>query len=235
MSRLWRADAVTASLAPHRWSWAEANRERIAAHWARRKAERPAIFDGRVLMLSGVDDVAGHTVARFFETGYAEMTAWLDLGRPGEGVGNGFAMGALRGSDGGFILGRMANHTANAGHLYFPAGTPDLGDVTPEGEVDLAGSMLREITEETGLGPDDWTVAPRWTVVEEDGRVAFLREIHLSVPAVEACRYIRNFLATETRPELAGVEIVTPGQTFDAAIPPYLRTYLGAASADQTS
>ena len=235
MSRLWRADAVTASLAPHRWSWAEANRERIVAHWARRRAERPAIFNGRVLMLSGLEDEAGRTVARFFETGYAEMTAWLDLDRPGVGVGNGFAMGALRGRDGGFILGRMADHTANAGHLYFPAGTPDLGDVTSEGEVDLAGSMLREITEETGLGPDDWTVAPNWTVVEEEGRVAFLREIRLSVPAEEACRRIRGFLATETRPELAGVEIVTPGGALDDAIPAYLRTYLDATFADQTS
>lgn len=230
MSGIRRAREVVALLGPHRWEWAEVNAERIATHWARRKAERPAIFNGRILMLAGFDARDGRVQARFFETDYAGMTAWLDFGCPDPSVANGFAMAALQGRDGGFILGRMAEHTANAGQLYFPAGTPDLGDVKPDGEVDLTGSLLRELGEETGLGPADWAVEPNWTIVEEEGRVAFLRGVRLSMSAEEACRRIRGFLSSEARPELAGVEIVSPGGPHDGAIPAFLKTYLRAAT-----
>ena len=86
----------------------------------------------------------------YFETDFADFLAWRDFGFPGESVCNGFSMAALQGSDGAFLLGEMAAHTANAGAIYFAAGTPDRQDVFGE-RVDLAASVTRELEEETGV------------------------------------------------------------------------------------
>lgn len=236
MNRIRRVAEIDALVVPHRWDWAEANADAIAAHWGRRTAERPAMFNGRVLMLAGLDGSDDRLGARFFETDYANMTAWLDLGCPDDTVGNGFAMGALRSRDGSFLLGRMAGHTANAGQLYFPAGTPDLGDVTATGEVDLAGSILREITEETGLGPSDVAVSPGWTIVEAAGKLAFMREVRLAVDAVVAQARIRRFLASETRPELDEIVIASsPTDLDETSMPAFLTTFLREAWSAQSS
>lgn len=227
MTRICRVAEVAAHVVPHRWGWAAANRAAIAAHWERRTAERPALFNGRVLMLADWRVDRGRCDARFFETDYADMTAWLDLGRPGEPVRNGFAMGALRCADGGFVLGRMAAHTANAGQLYFPAGTPDPSDVDAHGAVDLAGSLLREIAEETGLDAAECAVAPSWTIVEEDGRTAFMRVVRLVAASGAVRERIRRFLARETRPELADVEIVSsPSELDRSAVPGVVTAFL---------
>ncbi len=50
-------------------------------------------------------------------------------------------MGAVRASDGAFLLGVMGAHTANAGKIYFPAGTPDPDAMSSGETVDLAGSV----------------------------------------------------------------------------------------------
>ena len=231
MSPIRRFASVEGRLVPHRWDWAEANAGRIADNWARRVAAKPAMFNGPVLMLAGLDEGAEDRLSvRFFETDYAHLTAWLDIGHPREVAMNGFAMGALCGADGPFILGRMAAHTANAGQLYFPAGTPDLGDVTADGAVDLAASLLREITEETGIAPEECEVEPRWILVEEEGRVAFMRIVRLKADAAEACRRIRRFLGADPQAELADVVTASsPADIDPATMPAYLRRFLAAA------
>jgi 8-oxo-dGTP pyrophosphatase MutT (NUDIX family) len=222
-----RVARVTARLVPHRWVWAEENAGLVADHWARRKADKPAIFNGPVLMIARSRLVDGTLEAEFFETRYASFLTWLDLGFPDRSVQNGFAMGALTASDGAYLLGEMGPHTSQAGRVYFPAGTPDPTDVRPDGTVDLASSITREIEEETGFAPSDYVVEPGWILVREEGFTAFMRHARLPVPAEAARTHILRHLAAEPEPELAGIRIARGVDDIDEhAMPAYLTAFL---------
>lgn len=202
------------------------------AHWESRRAAQPKLFNGRVLMVADVRLAGDRLDLSMFETDYASFLAHIDWGFPDPTVKNGFAMGALQGSDGAFVLGVMASHTANAGRLYFPAGTPDMGDVRPDGSVDLEGSILREIGEETGLavGPDD--LAPDWTLVTHEGRSALMRGLRLDRTADALRSEILAHMAGDGEAELSDVVILRgPEEIDEARMPSFLPAYLRRAFA----
>src|SRR4051812_36205297 len=114
---------------PWVWPFALERRDEIAAHFAQRQAEKPDLFNGRILMARNPRFTADSFAADYFEADFASFLAWRDWDWPDRQVFNGFGMGALRCSDGAFVLGEMGQHTANAGKIYFPAGTPDFSDL----------------------------------------------------------------------------------------------------------
>ena len=203
-----RVSRVEARCRPMEWAWAAQNRGLIEANWKRRTAQTPKMFNGRVLLLSGLEfeqDLCRNT---YFETDYAGLVAWIDHGYPDQSIANGFAMGALRGSDGAYICGVMSAHTANAGRVYFAGGTPDLSDLRPDGTVDLATSLTRELTEETGLGDGDFRVDDEWIIVQRWPTVALLRMVTLPMTAEEGAALIRASIKRESEPELEDVRII---------------------------
>ena len=209
------------------WPWAEERREAIAAYWARRAAALPSLFNGRVLLI-GDHAIEGDIFwATYFATDYAYFLFWLDHGGPDRSVFNGFAMGAGQGSDGGYVLGVMNAHTATACKVYFPAGTPDRSDLRPDGTVDLATSVVREMEEETGLRPGDYAVADGWIAVRSGGLIAFMRCLTFKEPAESVEARIRAHLRRQREPELADVRIVRSLADLDeAAMPAYLQAFL---------
>jgi 8-oxo-dGTP pyrophosphatase MutT (NUDIX family) len=218
-------DALDFRLTDGVWDFARDRAAEIAAHWERRRAEQARLFNGRVLML-GRHAVQGRVLrGEFIETDFAAFLAWREAGFPAANACNGFSMAALRGSDGAFLLGEMAAHTASAGAIYFPAGTPDRQDVFGD-VVDLEASVRRELLEETGLDAGEAEIAPGWIVVRANGRVACMKPMRLGVAAKEARAEIAARLSAEPRPEFSAIHVVRGEGDFTPAMPEFVRAFM---------
>ena len=222
-----RLSRVEARVEPYDWRFARENGERIETHWAGISSGKPAMFNGRVMLQHRAAIRDGVFEAGYFETDYAAFMAWRDSGHPGPVIRNGFAMAALRANDGAFLCGRMGDHTANAGKVYFAAGTPDRDDVRTDGTLDLAGSVIRELGEETGLRLDELDVGEAWIAVIEEGRIAFMRDVGIDLPAVDARALMLERMRNLAEEELSDIVIVRDlAETTSLDMPPFMRRYL---------
>lgn len=221
--------SIEARLEAFDWPFPRERREAIARNWAKLSASKPSMFDGRVLLQHRGDIADGVFHAAYFETDYSAFVArkahvegW-DEGK----IRNGFAMAALAANDGAYLLGVMAQHNFNGGQIYFAAGTPDPSDVTPDGRVDLSGSALRELKEETGLRSDEVEAASGWTAVMGSELIAFMRKVIIDLPAVAARDLILRRIGEQSQPELQDIFIarrlvdIRPDR-----MPPYMQAYL---------
>ena len=221
---------------PSRWDFAERQATGIAAHWARLTKAKPSLFNGRVLLLGRrvIEtrfDGALQLKGVYFETDYADFLAWAAFAHPGEPVENCFSMAALRSADGAFVLGEMAQHTFNAGQIYFPAGTPDPNDVF-NGKVDLEASARRELFEETGVEAEETTIASGWTLVFTPQRIACMKLMTLPAPAAEAKARIEAVLAKDPHAEFSRIHIIrSPRDIDEARVPIFVTSYLRDAFA----
>jgi 8-oxo-dGTP pyrophosphatase MutT (NUDIX family) len=209
------------------WPFAAERREEIEAHFAGKQREKPEIWNGRVLLGRNARHAGDRLSADFFETDFANFLAWRDWGFPDAGVFNGFGMGALRSCDGAFLLGEMGEHTSNAGRVYFPAGTPDPDDVT-DGMLDIAGSITREISEETGLDEADYTMDAHWTCVFTKASIAMFRILRVDMKGEALQARIEANLARQTKPELSGVHLVRSRSDLVPTRPRFVSAFLEA-------
>jgi 8-oxo-dGTP pyrophosphatase MutT (NUDIX family) len=212
---------------PWSWPFADERRADIAAHFAVKQREKPKMWNGPILLARNPVFTGNRFSASYFDIDFASFLAWRDWGFPDTGVFNGFGMGALRCSDGAFVLGEMSQHTANAGRIYFPSGTPDLNDVSG-GAVDMPGSVGREVEEETGLTSRDYRPGAHWDCVVSGAAIAWIQilEVDGSGEALQA-RIEANH-ARQSQPEFAAIRLVRASSDLTPAMPRFVTAFIEA-------
>jgi 8-oxo-dGTP pyrophosphatase MutT (NUDIX family) len=220
-----RVTTLDLKVEPYAWPFAQDERAEISAHFAEKQREKPAIWNGRVLLARNPSFEGMRFSARYFETDFANFLAWRDWGHPDTNVFNGFGLGALRASDGAFLLGEMSPHTANAGRIYFPAGTPDPDDVVG-GRLDIAGSVAREVEEETGLTAADYAAAPHWDCVAIGASIAMFRLLDVAMPADALRARIEANLRRQAQPELSAIHLVRGLRDLTGQMPRFVTAFI---------
>ena len=220
-----RVTALDLTVRASLWPFALARRADIAAHFADRQREKPKLWNGRVLLARQPVFTEGGFNADYFETDFASFLAWRDWGFPDSKVFNCFGMGALLSADGAFVLGEMGQHTSNAGRIYFPSGTPDLDDIR-DGAVDIAGSVAREVLEETGLAEADYTASPHWECVVSGAAIAMIRILRVDMPGEALRARIEANLARQRQPEFSAIHLVRGTGDLTSAMPGFVTAFI---------
>jgi hypothetical protein len=220
-----RIAALDLGIAAFDWAFARERGAEIDAHFEATRRRKPSMWNGRVLLMHHHRFVDERLAGEFFETDFASFMAWRDFGFPDSSAINCFALGALQGADGAYVLGVMDAETMNAGKVYFPGGTPDLSDIAG-GKVDLEASVRREIEEETGLAPADLTVDPGWHCIPAGPMIALLKPMRSSEPAEALRARILANLARQRHPELSDMVVVRSASDISDRMPSFIRTFL---------
>lgn len=210
--------------APKPWAFAEERHDDIKAYFETLQS-RSALWNGRVLLMHQHEVTATVLRGSYFETDFASFIAWRDWGFPDASIRNCFAQAAVRAADNAFLMGVMGDHTANAGRVYFPGGTPDPSDIV-EGRVDLDLSMRRELTEETGLDPAELDSEPGWYIALAGARIGLIKLLHSRETAATLRERILAHLAQEETPELSGIRFVRGPDDVDPMMPPFVLAFL---------
>lgn len=223
-------DHIESAYHERTWGFAQERASEIDDNWRKLCAQRSGVFDGRVLVADrwSVEERAGQRVlvTRHFATNFRNFVAMRDWGFPDPQVRNCFAAAALISSEGDWVLGQMSAQTANAGRVYFPCGTPDMDDVGGA-RVDLAGSVLRELKEETGIAPHEVATDDGWTIIFENGRIACMKIVRSPLTTQALASRVRDFLAAEKDAELSGVHIVRSRDDIrPGPMPPFIVAFL---------
>jgi 8-oxo-dGTP pyrophosphatase MutT (NUDIX family) len=197
-----------------------ANRAAIESHWSEIHAANPRLWNGPSFMFDnvGIEDGVLHGAGH--RTDFATFMHWRENGRPDEVVHiTGTALPVT--ADGALFAVRMASHTANAGDVYFPAGSFDAEDLVG-GQFDVTRNVARELEEETGFRFD--TVIDRAFIAAFDNGVFHITRRNRLAGSYDACaRMLAEHQAATGDDELAGPVRIRPGDGSMGQLRPYAR------------
>lgn len=221
---VYRVQSLNIEVSNKPWAFETAHAEAIEAYFEEAKKRIPILWNGRTMKLTGFEFKDGTFNGTCAECSFAAFLAWRDWGAPDPTSYNLFGSAILRSAEGALLYGVMSRKTATAGMIYPPGGNLNPTDLTEDGKVDLIGAIYRELSEETGLKPED--VRPAELLVTFDGwRISIGQVMSVPRPAEELRTEILRFSEASEEQELADIRIIrTRADLEDSAIVPYARS-----------
>ncbi|WP_193176615.1 hypothetical protein [Oricola nitratireducens] len=197
------------------------NRPAIEAHWAAAVAANPRLWNGPSFMFEDVRLEGGKLTGTGHRTDFATFLHWRDNGRPAGVVHiTGTSLPVTR--DGALFAVRMAQHTANPGAIYFPAGSFDAADVI-DGMFDVTRNIARELAEETGLGFHEADAEASLTAVFDRGAIHITRRNLLAADFAGCAARLNRHQAETGDDEVDGAIAIRRGDGSLRALKPYAK------------
>ncbi len=197
------------------------NREAIEANWQREKDANPALFDGKVVLLSQLSYRAARIEGRCHLVRYATFLKWRRM-RSVDTAEHAYAHAILAANDGSLIAVRMGAHTANAGRVYFAAGSFEEADFFA-GRVDVDFNMAREVREETGLDIAEAMRDRRLHAYSDETGTVLFRRYRLAEDADSIVARIRASVAAQVDPEIDGPVVISAPDDLPEGLMAHMR------------
>lgn len=196
------------------WPFEVDRAEEIRDHWRDAVADKPAMWDGRVLLMTEWSLAGGALQGRFADVAYSSYHAWKTWGFPDVSVVNCFGSAMILSADGALIYGIMAASTSNGGNIFPVAGMLDHQDVREDGTIDIFASVGRELAEETGLSVSECRRGDRFAI--RDGQLLSIAEVlQFDETADVLAARIREMIAADPDPELEDVVVLRQATDLD--------------------
>ena len=203
-------DYVELTYSPDPYEYHKLYAEQGLAEWGDVIAQKPSMFNGNVLLEAGLHRDGNTLRGVSHSIPFSSFIHWIkNDGQEGYHL---FAMGLMISGDGFPILGRMADHTFNAGKVYGPAGSLDEDDIV-NGRVDLHANIIREISEETGLEIETKSLSGPFDIFVFDRKIVAVKRIVFTQKSDVLCQTINDFIQSDKDAELSEVfAIREPGR-----------------------
>lgn len=214
-------DAVDVRLDDGPHPFESANRAAIEENWHRETAANPALFDGEVVLLSALAYTGRRLTGRCHAIRYATFLHWR-RNRETAPAEHAFAHAMLVSRDGALVAVRMGGHTANAGRIYFAAGSFEPVDF-PGGLVDLHANMAREVGEETGLAIDGVPREDRFHFISMPNGTVIFRRYLIDASAEDIADAVRAHVSGEAQPEIDGPVVIGGRDSLPNGLAPQMR------------
>ncbi|HEV7252320.1 MAG TPA: NUDIX hydrolase [Mesorhizobium sp.] len=209
---------VSVDAAPHPFE--SENLAAIDENWRRETRFNPALFDGRIALLSQLDYSGRRLVGRCHVARYASFMLWRRL-RPIPQIEHTFAHAVPVAADGALLAIRMAAHTVNGGRVYFAAGSFEPEDFR-DGRVDVMSNMLREVREETGLDLSGLPGDPIFHAFSSGAGTALFRRFFLPEPADALAARVEAFIAADPQAEVSGAVVIRDADDLPDGLMPHM-------------
>ena len=226
--RVFAARSVDLRVSAGRWAFADAHGYEIDAHWVRRTRETPQFFNGTVHILRDYDVSPDERFsARFVRTDFKSFLYWREQGFPDASVRDGFGSAILFSAGGRLLAGRQRGGNLNSGLAYPPGGFIDAKDIDADGVIDIETSVLREISEELGLGESHLARRPGFIITVAGPVVSIGVPFAIRLGDRDLAAVVRRHIETDPNPELDDILFLDPGAPpHDLAMPDYARVLM---------